>query len=132
MKTLTCPECGVTFTTSARNQVCCTPECQAQRRQRLKKEANDRNNAKDKARRRKARLERQARIAESKRTSLCGKDLYDAFSASKPVCFAVLAKARTKPANTSEVRWRMELRRRAMQKRFGQKNLDLLPDPDLL
>ena len=56
----------------------------------------------------------------------------DAFSATKPVTFEVLSKAKTKPANTSAVRWRMELRRRALTKRFGCKNLTLLPDPDII
>ena len=53
----------------------------------------------------------------------------DAVSATKPVTFEVLSKAKTKPANTSAVRWRMELRRRALAKRFGPKNLNMLPDP---
>ena len=55
----------------------------------------------------------------------------DAFSYAKPVTFEVLSKAKTKPANTSAVRWRMELRRRALAKRFGHKNLTFLPDPDI-
>ena len=56
----------------------------------------------------------------------------DVFSAAAPVTFYVLSRAKTKPANTSAVRWRMELRRRAMQRRFGRKNLDMLPDPAIL
>ena len=56
----------------------------------------------------------------------------DAVSATKPVTFEVLSKAKTKPANTSAVRWRMELRRRALAKRIGHKNLTLLPDPDTI
>lgn len=56
----------------------------------------------------------------------------DAISATKPITFNALAKAKKKPANTSPVRWRMELRRRAMQRQFGRKNLDMLPNPDQL
>ena len=56
----------------------------------------------------------------------------DAISATAPVTFANLSKAKTKPANTSAVRWRMELRRRAMARRFGEKNMDMLPHPDII
>lgn len=56
----------------------------------------------------------------------------DYVTATKPVTFEVLSKAKTKPANTSPMRWRMELRRRAMQRQLGPKNLTMLPDPDIL
>lgn len=103
MKTLTCPECGATFTTKRNNQVYCSPKCA-------------------KAHDTRAHRERWRRLHGG----------YDAFSATKPVTFAELSKAKTKPANTSAARWRIELRRRAMQRRFGTKNLDMLPNPDIL
>ena len=56
----------------------------------------------------------------------------DAFSATAPVSFDKLSRAKTKPANTSDIRWRMELRRRAMARRFGKKNMDMLPHPDIV
>ena len=103
MKTLTCPGCGARFETKAHNKIYCSHKC-----------AN--------------------RVARRKFwAKQCGSaELTDVVSASKPVTFEVLSKAKTKPANTSAIRWRMELRRRAMQTRFGQKNLDLLPHPDLI
>ena len=106
-KTLTCPVCGVTFTTTRNYQVYCSRKC-AKKRER----ALDRTRA------------RKRRAAQPRYD--------DAISSTKPVTFAVLSKAKTKPANTSAVRWRMELRRRALAKRFGHKNLDMLPNPDLL
>ena len=102
MKTLTCPECGVTFTTSARNQVCCSDAC------------------------RKIRIRRLHAVNYHYKH----RELTDCFSASAPVSFDKLSRATTKPANTSAVRWRIELRRRAMLRRYGQKNLDMLPHPD--
>ncbi len=105
MKTLTCPECGVTFAKKRNNQVYCSPKCA-------------------KAHYRKANRERMRK----KWTCLHGG--YDVFSATAPVSFDKLSRAKTKPANTSDIRWRMELRRRAMARRYGQKNLDMLPHPD--
>ena len=106
-KTLTCPVCGAAFEKRRHNQVCCSPKCQATRSRMRDRESE---------RRRRRRLG----LAD------------DYISASKPVTFEVLSKAKTKPANTSAVRWRMELRRRAMQRQFGPKNLTMLPDPNLL
>ena len=58
---------------------------------------------------------------------------HDLVSATAPVTFHKLSRARTKPANTSAVRWRMELRRRATAKQYGRKCIwDSRPDPDLL
>ena len=105
-KTLTCPVCGATFTTTARYQVYCSRKC-AKKHERARRRASDRK-----------------RRAQPRYN--------DAFSSSAPVTFAVLSKAKTRPANTSAVRWRMELRRRAMQRRFGKKNMDMLPHPDIV
>lgn len=108
-KTLTCPVCGVTFTKTVRNQVYCSRKCAHNGSRTLQ------------------------RTRERKRRALLRDSLADdAMSATKPVTFEVLSKAKTKPANTSAVRWRMELRRRALAKRLGLKNLTLLPDPDII
>ena len=133
MKTRVCPECGATFTTDARIQVCCSPECKRRRKLRQIKESNDRNNAKIAARRRKVRLERQAR-KKATRTQLA-RDLQmlgETWNMSEPVTLDHLMHAKTKPVNTSDVRWRMELRRRAMQKRLGNYCMTAVPHPDLL
>ena len=103
MKTLTCPECGATFAKKSNNQVYCSPKCA------------------------KAHFTRAHR--EGWRRLHGGAD---AISATAPVSFANLSKAKTKPANTSAVRWRIELRRRAMARRFGKKNMDMLPHPDIV
>ena len=105
MKTLTCPICGKTFEKHARNAVYCSKKCQ-----------NKGYHARQRARMRRATAE-----------------LTDLVSATAPVTFHKLSRARTKPANTSAVRWRMELRRRAAAKQYGRKCLwDCRPDPDLL
>ena len=106
-KTLTCPVCGATFEKRTHNQVCCSPKCQ---------ETRSRMRGRESERRRRLRLG----LAD------------DYVSATRPVTFEVLSKAKTKPANTSAIRWRMELRRRAMARRFGKKNMDILPHPDII
>ena len=113
MKTLTCPECSKQFTTTAHNQVCCSPACQANRIRRLKKA-------------------RAVKASKSKTVALNTNDPRDVWSDAGGVSLSRLMKSRTKPKNTSAVRWRIELRRRAMQRHYGQKNLDMLPNPDLL
>ena len=133
MKTRVCPECGATFTTDARIQVCCSPECKRRRKLRQIKESYDRNNAKIAARRRKARLERQARKKATRAARDRDLKLRDAcWEATKPVRLGELMHAKRKPANTSDVRWRIELRRRAMLKRYDCHCLDVAPDPDML
>ena len=112
MKTLTCPVCGATFV-KRHNQVCCSPKCSEKRNRRKVRESYVKKGR--------------------KRTSLVDDDAYDAFAVSAPVSFNVLSKARTKPANTSAVRWRMELRRRATAKQHGRKCIwDCRPHPDQL
>ena len=131
--THTCPECGATFAPTHSNQVCCSAECKKRRRARQIKENNDRYSARDKARRRKARLERQAR-KKATRTQFA-RDLQmlgETWNMSEPVTLGHLMHAKTKPVNTSDVRWRMELRRRAMQKRLGNYCTNAVPHPDLL
>ena len=103
-KTVTCPICGNSFTTNRRNAVYCSKKCQ-----------NKGYHARERARMR------------------CYGALPDAVSATAPVSFLKLSHARTKPANTSEVRWRMELRRRATAKQYGRKCIwDCRPHPDQL
>ena len=99
MKTVTCPICGNSFTTTRHNAVYCSKACQN-----------------------KGYYERHGR-----------KCRIDAVSATAPVSFLTLSHARTKPANTSDIRWRMELRRRATAKQYGRKCIwDCRPHPDQL
>ena len=93
-----------------RNQVCCTPECHKKRRRKL-----------DRARKEAAKARREA-----------DKQSLDYIKATRPVSAEHLARATRKPANTSEVRWRIELRRRAMARRYGAQCLDFAEDPDRL
>lgn len=133
MKTRVCPECGATFESSARIQLCCSDECKRRRKLRQIKASYDRNYAKVKERRRKARLARKAHNA--RKSAALARDLKmlgETWEATAPVTLDHLMHAKTKPANTSEVRWRMELRRRAMQKRFGGHVMDCVPHPDIL
>ena len=46
--------------------------------------------------------------------------LSKAIKMSAPVPVAYLMRARRKPENTSDARWRMELRRRANEERYAQ------------
>ena len=110
MKLRKCPECGAEFEPGHRNQVCCTPECQEERERKLLR-----------ARKKAARARR-----EIDKASL------DYIKATRPVTLDTLTRAPRKPKNTSDVRWRIELRRRAMQNRYGSQCLDLAPDPDRL
>ena len=47
-----------------------------------------------------------------------------------PVSNDILFKATTKPKRCSDVRWRIELKRRAYAARWGQRSRDFLVDPD--
>ena len=107
MKLRKCPECGAEFSTDAHNALCCSDECKKKRERRLHNERRKERSGRDKA-------------------SL------DYIKATRPVTLDTLTRARKKPENTSDVRWRIELRRRAMQNRYGSQCLDLAPDPDRL
>ena len=66
-----------------------------------------------------------AREANQRRWRLRGetreeRELEHARAKSRPVSNYELMHARTKPANTSEVRWRMELRRRANARLYAE------------
>ena len=76
------------------------------------------------------RLIRQRRAEARKRVRDDG--YADIVNATKPVSLTILMEATQKPENTSDVRWRIELRRRAMLKRYGCHCLDAAPDPDML
>ena len=121
MKTRVSPECGATFTTDARIQVCCSPECKRRRKLRQSRENGKLRRAI--AARKKA--TRAARDRDLKLRDAC-------WEATKPVRLGELMHAKRKPANTSDVRWRIELRRRAMLKRYDCHCLDVAPDPDML
>ena len=77
------------------------------------------------------RLVKQRRVEERKRVRE-EEDYADIVNATKPVSLAMLMEATQKPENTSDIRWRIELRRRAMLKRYGCHCLDAAPDPDML
>lgn len=47
-----------------------------------------------------------------------------------PVSNDILFKARTKPKRCSDVRWRIELKRRAYVAQWGERSGDFLVDPD--
>ncbi len=107
MKLRKCPECGAEFEPTYRNQVCCSDECKKKRERRLHNERRKERSGRDKA-------------------SL------DYIKATRPVTLDTLTRAPRKPKNTSDVRWRIELRRRAMAQRYGAQCLDFAADPDRL
>ena len=105
MRTVTCPICGTQFDTAAHNKKYCSARCAK----------------KGEVRSRMARYG--AKV----------KEIFDSVAETEPVSFDNLSRARTKPANTSAVRWRIELRRRATAKQYGRKCIwDCRPNPDLL
>lgn len=84
MHTRKCPECGAEFTTKVHNKKYCSKRC--------------------------------ARNAEAhliKDWSSAVREAEHARAVSAPVSNATIMTAKCKPANTSDIRWRMELRRRA-------------------
>ena len=88
METMKCKECGAEFAPKRHTKKYCSPQCQ-------KKAAKRRN-------RRRA------------HTYFCTvREAQRAMAISKPVSTDCLMRATVKPENTSEVRGRMELRRRA-------------------
>ena len=107
MKLRKCPECGAEFSTDAHIALCCSDECKKKRKRRLQNERRKERSGRDNA-------------------SL------DYIKATRPVTLDTLTRARKKPENTSDVRWRIELRRRAMAQRYGAQCLDFAADPDRL
>lgn len=93
MSTRQCAVCGAEFTPKAPNQNYCS--------QRGQKKAAYRRN------------KRRGRVSTS-----AARVAQHAWHVSAPVSNATIMFARTKPANTSEVRWRIELRRRANPERY--------------
>ena len=110
MKLRKCPECGAEFEPTYRNQVCCSDECKKKRERKLYR-----------AWKKAARTRREA-----------DKASLDYIKATRPVTLDTLTRAPRKPKNTSDVRWRIELRRRAMAQRYGAQCLDFAADPDRL
>ena len=86
MRQLVCPECGKTFEPEYGSQVCCSTACKKTRRLKSNRASGRR---------------------------LRGREKYDWWHATAPVPLHTLQTAQTKPQNCSDVRWRMELRRRA-------------------
>ena len=103
-----CVECGRPFAPHHPSIVCCSEECK-----RARKRRQDRS-----AKRTGDRQSREWRI----KNSNYGEDLGLAVSQAihHPVSMSILSKARTKPEGTSDVRWRIELRRRAQAKALGR------------
>lgn len=58
--------------------------------------------------------------------------VHDAFKNSACIPLNTIQSARTKPKGVSAARWRMELSRRAMSRKWGKKSLDFLTDPDTI
>lgn len=114
-----CPECGAKFAPRSGSQVCCSAACKALRDKKLRVEQKRRYRERHGKR-------RTPTVAEGRESRA------DPVRATVPVCFDVLSKASRKPANTSPVRWRIELRRRAMARQFGAKNMAFLPNPDTI
>ena len=50
----------------------------------------------------------------------------------KPISSEVLMRATKKPKRCSDVRWRIELKRRAYVAQWGERSRDFLVDPDLI
>ena len=86
-----CPECGAAFTPRSKTQVCCSKECQKKRKRRIDKESH--------------RLHRRV-YAHMER------DFSAAIKAATPISLWYIMNARRKPEGVSDVRWRIELRRR--------------------
>lgn len=101
MNTRICPECGAAFTPQSKTQVCCSKECQQKRCRRHDNES-----------RRRAKHRKSVQL----KRNLGG--FGAALKATAPVTQEVLMCARQKPANCSDVRWRIELRRRANAEYF--------------
>ena len=88
MHTRKCPECGAEFT-KLHNKKYCSPRCA-----------------------------RNAMAHRKKSRSSTVRELAHAWESTRPVPNSVIMTAKRKPANTSAVRWRMELRRRANPKYY--------------
>ncbi len=56
----------------------------------------------------------------------------DVTSIGKPISNKVLMQATKKPKRCSDVRWRIELKRRAYIRRWGERSTDFLIDPDMI
>ena len=89
MHTRKCVECGAEFTTEQRNKQYCSKRCA-----------------------------RNAAAHRAKGRSSAVRELAHAWESTRPVPNSVIMTAKCKPANTSAVRWRMELRRRANPKYY--------------
>lgn len=68
--------------------------------------------------------------AEERRRGL--RSVKDAFRSSASLPLSTIQKARRKPKGVSAARWRMELSRRAMSRKWGNKAMDFLVDPDTI
>lgn len=84
LHTRKCAECGAEFTTELHNKQYCSKRCA-----------------------------RNAEAHRAKGRSSAVRELAHAWESTRPMSNATIMMAKCKPANTSAVRWRMELRRRA-------------------
>lgn len=100
-----CPECGAAFVPRHASQICCSEEC---RRNRVRRQNRHRHSGdKDEG------------------------PFSSAIRMSKLVSNETIMKARKKPAGVSDIRWQIELRRRAAKALYDNK-FSSAPDPDLL
>ena len=101
--TKVCPECGAVFKPRNAYQLCCSEKCKLDRRRR-----------------------------QNRRRQSGDKDegpFSSAIRMSKMVSNETIMKARKKPAGVSDIRWQIELRRRASRASYDNR-FTLAPDPD--
>jgi hypothetical protein len=109
-----CIECGAAFMPRSGSQVCCSDECKAARKKMLD-----------------AKSSRARRADKNNYLSNDLRNFRNALEKTAPVSVEIIMKARKKPAGVSDVRWRIELRRRANKKRYSN-GIFMAPSPDLL
>ncbi len=109
-----CPECGAAFMPRHVNQVCCSRGCRRKRAARLKSASRKRR-----------------WTEKNKYLSNDLRNFRNALEKTAPVSVEIIMKARKKPKGVSDVRWRIELRRRANKKRYSN-GIFMAPSPDLL
>ena len=110
----TCPECGAAFMPDHGNQVCCSRGCNESRQRRLH-----------------AKSSRARRADKNKYISNDLRNFRNLMEKIAPVSVEIIMKARKKPKGVSDVRWRIELRRRANKKRYSN-GIFMAPNPDIL
>jgi hypothetical protein len=121
-----CQRCGNRFKAGAKHAQHCN-ECKHARRIETSHEyyLAHRGRARNTERRHKAR----SKLLESRQDAALGLKPMIAPDKANQIATQVLQAARKKPAGCSDVRWRIELRRRKMRRRLGDVYMDMLPNP---